>query len=493
MGLTITTIEAGKTYSINGVLTGRPSYAEATGGFSIRIADKFSNYSQIYEGSALTDFTFDGANPVSMNDAVTKANAIVNFNETSGGGQPTIGQDVFTVIAGSGDDVGFATQYRKDNPGFYGPIGDNAIDLTYSISPSSVFGVLGGNGIGVGFRVSMTGPDCVGVGHVLTCDGNNIIGISRLGFLSGQDIIGVGKQVVVAADGSVMVSHFGSTTNANATGVGNNIVISGDRGTSIGESSAVNGRSGFAGGSEVVSRSALEVALQPFSTVYVPVSATSFELTDRVFIVGKGADDANRSDALTILKNGKTGIDIDNFETTTEAAKLQVNGTVHSNASNSEIEAGTSGVLTTKDYVDGRGDFGTTGLLLLGNTSGGYNVTSQRWEWRHIGGGCVYFKLRLEGISGTGPTGECVVDFGGTTMPQWGNDTSKIEEMMFNVRTLNFGANYQSILARPISSDRITFMIQQALDGTNRFVPTDLSFTAGNAEIFISGVYFTDI
>lgn len=47
-----------------------------------------------------------------------------------------------------------------------------------------------------------------------------------------------------------------------------------------------------------------------------------------LILVGNGNGIGLNSDAFTILKNGKTGVGIDNFETTTSDAILQVNGNI---------------------------------------------------------------------------------------------------------------------------------------------------------------------
>jgi|LakMenEpi03Oct11_1017367.scaffolds.fasta_scaffold01073_1 hypothetical protein len=85
-------------------------------------------------------------------------------------------------------------------------------------------------------------------------------------------------------------------------------------------------------GTETTAKSFSETSLGSLNTDYTPISATSFEPTDRLLVVGNGGS-GNPSDAFTILKNGKTAIGIDNFETTTSLSKLQVNGVVSTSIS----------------------------------------------------------------------------------------------------------------------------------------------------------------
>lgn len=73
-----------------------------------------------------------------------------------------------------------------------------------------------------------------------------------------------------------------------------------------------------------------------YGTTYTPISSNSYSIIDRIFNIGNGTTPSTRSDVFTILKGGKVGIDIDNFETTTSSAKLQVSG-------NLRIQDGTQG------------------------------------------------------------------------------------------------------------------------------------------------------
>ena len=80
------------------------------------------------------------------------------------------------------------------------------------------------------------------------------------------------------------------------------------------------------GGAQNTAYSAYEIVGGYFSTNYTPANSSTWDINDRLFNIGAGLHDTNRHDAFTILKNGKTGVGFDNFETTTFDQKLQVNG-----------------------------------------------------------------------------------------------------------------------------------------------------------------------
>lgn len=67
-----------------------------------------------------------------------------------------------------------------------------------------------------------------------------------------------------------------------------------------------------------------EYVIGSYNTVYTPASTFIWNPVDRLFTVGNGAASGSESDAFTILKNGETGVGIDNFETNTNSNIFQV-------------------------------------------------------------------------------------------------------------------------------------------------------------------------
>ena len=64
-------------------------------------------------------------------------------------------------------------------------------------------------------------------------------------------------------------------------------------------------------GSDTTAESFVETVIGSFNTFYTPVSIASiisFNPADRLFVIGNGTDDSNRSDAMVVLKNGNTGM-----------------------------------------------------------------------------------------------------------------------------------------------------------------------------------------
>lgn len=109
---------------------------------------------------------------------------------------------------------------------------------------------------------------------------------------SASTIIGGKLNSVTAQYGVINGGLSNSVTGLNAT------ISGGEFNVAIGNSSAVSG------GSHNTAASYGEWVGGLYSTNYTPLSATSFQATDRIFNIGNGTSDTNRKDAFTILKNG---------------------------------------------------------------------------------------------------------------------------------------------------------------------------------------------
>lgn len=116
---------------------------------------------------------------------------------------------------------------------------------------------------------------------------------------------------------------------------------SGDISTSWGLNNRANGILSTAFGWSNNALSRHETVMGSYSTDYVPVPEMDTDRlycneaynNNRIFNVGIGTADSSsnsivRKDAFTILKNGKVGVGISNFEITGSNAKFQVNGSI---------------------------------------------------------------------------------------------------------------------------------------------------------------------
>ena len=112
---------------------------------------------------------------------------------------------------------------------------------------------------------------------------------------------------------SMAVGRTSSALGSYSFATGNS-TASGNYAVAMGDLITVGGSGAVALGRGLNAPSYGEVALGTFNTTYTHASATSFNVDDRLFVIGKGTSSSNRSNALTILKNGNTGIGTSNPE-----------------------------------------------------------------------------------------------------------------------------------------------------------------------------------
>jgi len=74
-------------------------------------------------------------------------------------------------------------------------------------------------------------------------------------------------------------------------------------------------------GVNTTAKSGYETVIGFWNTDYTPLDPAGWNSADRLFTVANGTHPSNRSDAMVILKNGRTGIG-----TSTPQTQLQVNG-----------------------------------------------------------------------------------------------------------------------------------------------------------------------
>jgi hypothetical protein len=145
------------------------------------------------------------------------------------------------------------------------------------------------------------------------------------------------------ASGNQSFAAGSATASAGKSFAANSATASATNATAFGQTTASGSYSFSAGGQGLQAYSGYEFGFGQYSTVYTPASAFSWDSADRLFNIGNGSGSGltPTSDAFTILKSGLTGIGYDNFETSTETAILQVNGSI--------LQTGASGCSLTAD------------------------------------------------------------------------------------------------------------------------------------------------
>jgi hypothetical protein len=166
------------------------------------------------------------------------------------------------------------------------------------------------------------------------------------------------------ANGGISLA-MGGHAQSNGTfsvAVGNYVYANGDNSIAFGDHTLTSGKYSTAFGVETNALSGYETVIGSNNTTYTPVSSTGWDPSDRLFVVGNGATNLTRSNALTILKNGKIGIG-----TSSPLYLLDVNGT--SRFSNSVQIGNSSGPITANWWEFGVDNGGGTGIDFHSNSS----------------------------------------------------------------------------------------------------------------------------
>ncbi|UOE37467.1 hypothetical protein [Chryseobacterium oryzae] len=214
---------------------------------------------------------------------------------------------------------------------------------TNNVLSEGIYSIIGG-GAGNKIRPSAAPYDYVWYAS------NTISGGEGNEINADRSVIGGGDRNLIRLEGSGTYPQ-GAGMGVISGGQFNKILYKGHFGSIMGgRGNNARGSYSFVTGASNVAQSVGEFAIGFFGTLYNPQYPNAYThdgtwivnlatTKDRLFNVGNGAAPsefdfstdissayASRSDAFTILKNGQVGIDIDNFETNTTTAKLQVNG-----------------------------------------------------------------------------------------------------------------------------------------------------------------------
>ncbi len=207
-------------------------------------------------GSAINEFSTDGTlsgNSDSVVPTEQAVRAFVESNESTG-----------LEALDEGNGIGW--RLKGINANNYGAIGLDALDFSISSSTSGTSGATGENAVAFGRNTTASGTRSVATGVSSTASGVNSIAIGTASEASG----------------------------VASSAIGSNVIASGQYATALGRGT--------------LSRSYAEVAIGSYNTDYTPDATTFWDSSDKVFVLGNGTSDSNRSDALTVYKNGNMEI-----------------------------------------------------------------------------------------------------------------------------------------------------------------------------------------
>ena len=170
---------------------------------------------------------------------------------------------------------------------------------------------------------------------------------------SGRVSVAIGVGLEASGDWSVALGDGNVASALDATAFGGSTKASAEGSTSMGILSVASGYASTAMGNETTAESYGQTTLGLFNTPSFlgTASSTGYIADDRLFVVGNGTSVASRSDALVILKSGKTTINND----------LVVNGNIYIPTSKNVIKGLPDYVF--ESYYKGISEFNPTYTL----------------------------------------------------------------------------------------------------------------------------------
>lgn len=211
--------------------------------------------------------------------------------------------------------------FNKEKAAFRaGQVGDNAWNnvntgiCSVAMGFNNLASGLGSTSFGVGNQAS--GGIATAIGEYSQATGYSSIALGANLIVSGNYAIGIGNDNDATNTNSIAIGNYSTANGEGAFAIGNNSLASGYYSTAIGSANISSGNLSIALGNSNTALSFGEMTLGLNATNYVPLSTTSFNSSDRLLSVGNGVNTSNRSNALTILKNGNVGIGVENPEAT---------------------------------------------------------------------------------------------------------------------------------------------------------------------------------
>ncbi len=218
-----------------------------------------------------------------------------------------------------------------------------------------------------GYQTNANGSYAVALGYNTqsSSTGSLASGISSLA--SGYSSFAHG-QTCNATSSNAVAMGYGTTASANsAIAIGYLSNATGQRSVALGNSNTASGTYSFASGIGNTSQSYGETVLGIFGIT--GSGSQTFVATDRLFSIGNGSASGSRSNAMTILKNGNTGI-----------GTVSPNNLLHvGTTTGARIQIGSA------ETIEDMGPF-LLGFVaaLAPTTNGGYNLGTSTLRWNAV-------------------------------------------------------------------------------------------------------------
>jgi hypothetical protein len=188
------------------------------------------------------------------------------------------------------------TQWNSANLGNYSTATGYNVRATNSYSTA------------LGYAAYASGQYATALGYTSTASNSYATALGNTNTASGESSTAFGPSSTASGKASATF-NFGSTA-------------SGEAATAFGNTTTASGKAALAAGERTTAPSFSETVLGRYNTTYTPLSTTTWNSADRLFVIGNGTASGATSNALMILKNGNIGIG-----NSTPSVKLAISGT----------------------------------------------------------------------------------------------------------------------------------------------------------------------
>lgn len=183
--------------------------------------------------------------------------------------------------------------------------GDNSTAIGTVTSAS------GGFSTALGYYATASGVYSTSIGYMTTASEYASTAFGAVTTASGDNSTAMGYNTTASGIYSMVMGHSTTASEGYSTAMGYKTTASGYSSTAMGYNTTASGTTSTAMGVSTTAPSYAETVIGRYNTTYTPISATEWNMADRLFVIGNGTGNATRSNAFTVLKNGNTGISTD--------------------------------------------------------------------------------------------------------------------------------------------------------------------------------------
>ncbi|MCX7551854.1 tail fiber domain-containing protein [Xanthomarina sp. F2636L] len=187
-----------------------------------------------------------------------------------------------------GNGIGWRLKGR--NPNNYGNIGGNAVDISTSLLPSTTVGATGNYATAIGYDTKASNLYTTAMG--------------RSTVASGRFSTAMGLESEASGDYSTAMGNNTTASRSNSTAMGYNTTASGYYSTAMGYNTTASGSYSIAMGNNTTAYDNSSTAVGKYNRY-----SDSFPISlKRLFMVGNGTSDSDRTNAFTVYENGNASL-----------------------------------------------------------------------------------------------------------------------------------------------------------------------------------------